>query len=307
MMKFFTLAYTAGTFLVPGVNCDGPPTLSYPYGPKTKFPVGQSTNYTSLDSTSTSPPFGGTVFISKKVLTENDPNAFNKRIKYIGRECRSIYHEHLEKWVELKNAFVFKIKFKDGIKFIVWVDPKYKSKKRAKEVIKKMIPSWGTIPEFLRRDIHVIAILSEGEGANADVTGGVITWHEKTFDIDEGYNEEVCFHEAAHTSVDFDVYNTDGWDAAVKADRNYISEYASDYPDDEDVAESFGAWYALKSGRLDQSDNEKITSAIPHRLALFDDLYSDDADWFPVSGQKSGRKYKRPKKKDWGTSYDCEK
>mmetsp|Transcript_26232 Transcript_26232/g.52289 ORF Transcript_26232/g.52289 Transcript_26232/m.52289 type:complete len:306 (-) Transcript_26232:104-1021(-) len=305
-MKFFTLAYTVGTILVPGVNCGGPPALTKPYEQKSKFPVGRSANYTSLDSTNKLPPYGGTVWISKMVLTKNDPNASNKRAKYGGKKCRQIYHQHLSKWIRLKNTFLFRMTFNDGIKFWVWVDPKYKSVRRAKKVITKMIPILGTLPEFLRRDIHVIAILKKGEGANADVLGGVITLHEKSFEMAEGYNEEVCLHEGAHTSVDDNLYNTAGWNRAVKADNKYISDYASDYSNGEDVAESFGAWFALKSGRLKNSDNKKITSAIPNRLALFDNLYSyDDADWFPISGKKSGRQYKTPTIRDYGDWYHC--
>merc|ERR1712038_444546 len=277
--------------------------MGNPYLPKEKFS-------TSRLSDSNSPPYWGSVFIDHAVLTNEDPNAIRSRTRYKGQKCRTIWHGHLGEWLNIE-VFTFKMFFKDKIKFYVWVDPKYGSRSEAKKVAKRVTRSLGTLPEFLRSDIHIIAILSEGDGANADVSGGVITWHEKTFDEDggnkkESYVEEVNIHEAAHTSIDNDIYGTAAWDNAVRADPTYISQYAKDYPNSEDVAESFGAWYALKSGRLNDSDREKITEAIPNRLALFDDMYSNENTyWYPVSGERSGRKYKSPTKKDWGAWYHC--
>eukprot|EP00555_Chaetoceros_dichaeta_P006540 CAMPEP_0198265906 /NCGR_PEP_ID=MMETSP1447-20131203/25448_1 /TAXON_ID=420782 /ORGANISM="Chaetoceros dichaeta, Strain CCMP1751" /LENGTH=197 /DNA_ID=CAMNT_0043955673 /DNA_START=384 /DNA_END=977 /DNA_ORIENTATION=+ len=195
--------------------------------------------------------------------------------------------------------------FKDKIKFHVWVDPKYGSMKKAKEMARKVTRILGSLPEFLRRHVHVIAILSEGEGANIDGPGGVITWHENTFN-ENGFDEEGFMHETAHTIIDNDMYGTTAWESAVQADPNYISQYAKDYPDREDVAESFVAWYALKSGRLNNDDEEKISTAIPNRVALFDDLYSNE-DFYPVSGKKSGTKYSMPKKIDYngGWYHNC--
>lgn len=294
-------AFTVVLALVTGAYCDDPPTITNPYVPKEKISTSRSAD---------SPPYGGAVFIDHVVLTNEDPNAIQTRVKYRGQKCRTIWHQHLGEWLDIET-YIFKLFFKDNIKFYAWVDPKFGRKSKAKKVAKRVTRSLGTLPEFLRRDIHVIAILSEGDGANADISGGVITWHDKTFKEDggnkkESYVEEVYLHEVAHTSIDNDIYNTAEWENAVQADPTYISDYAKDYPNSEDVAESFGAWYALKSGRLNTSDEELITEAIPNRLALFDDLYSiGNTDWYPVSGEKSGRAYKSPKKKDWGSWYHC--
>lgn len=293
MTKFFKITLVV-LFLVTCVNCDGPPTIISSKKPHGKFSARQSTD---------SPPYQGTVFIDPAVLTDEDKNA-RKKLKYKGEKCRTIWHGHLDEWVDIK-IYMFKLIFKDGVKMNVWVDPEYGSMEKAKEVAMKVTRSLGNIHEFLRRRIYVIVILSEGEGASADPDGGVITWHEQTYDEEDGfYVEESYLHEAAHTSIDNDMYSTTAWDSAVEADSNYISVYARDNPDGEDVAESFGAWYALKSGRLNKSDTQKIMNAIPNRLALFDDFYSNQ-DSYPVSGKKSGRKYKMPKKKDYGDWYHC--
>jgi len=301
-MIFFALAYAVAFTLVTCAYCEeGPPTITKPYMPKGKFSTNRSKD---------SPPYYGAVYIDNVVLTKEDPNAIKNLVRFKGQKCRTIWHQHLEEWVNIE-AYIFQMMTKDKIKFYAWVDPKYGSKSKAKKIAKKVTKSLGSLPEFLRKDIHVIAILSEGGGANADTGGGVITWHEPTFKEDGGntkksYVEEVYTHEGAHTSIDNDIYYTDAWDNAVQADPNFISDYAKDSPDSEDVAESFGAWFALKSGRLDESDQKKITGAIPNRLALFDDLYSfENADWYPIYGKKSGKKYKTPTKKDWGGWYHC--
>ena len=47
-------------------------------------------------------------------------------------------------------------------------------------------------------------------------------------------------------SIDPYVYGQQGWNDAVLLDDNYLSTYAKDNPDSEDVAETFQAYIAVK-------------------------------------------------------------
>ena len=90
--------------------------------------------------------------------------------------------------------------------------------------------------------------------------------------------EEVMVHEAAHVSLDDRVEPDPEWLAAQKADGAYISKYAKNYPQREDVAESFLAYLAARylPSRISKSWETTILQTIPNRIAYFDALLSAD-------------------------------
>ena len=92
------------------------------------------------------------------------------------------------------------------------------------------------------------------------------------------YHEEVMVHEAAHVSLDPKVLSDPKWLAAQKADGAYISNYAKNYPQREDVAESFLAYLAARylPSRISKSWETTILQTIPNRIAFFDALLSAD-------------------------------
>ena len=72
---------------------------------------------------------------------------------------------------------------------------------------------------------------------------------------------------------DFEAYGyTAPTIADSTADGNFISTYARDYPNREDVAESFPMYYAqrYKPTRIPQSLRETIIKTMPNRILYFD-------------------------------------
>lgn len=88
----------------------------------------------------------------------------------------------------------------------------------------------------------------------------------------DGILEETLVHEACHASLDGAHSSAADWIAAQKADDSFISTYARDYPQQEDVAESFLCWLAVtyRSDRISEKDADKIKKTIPNRIAYFD-------------------------------------
>ena len=92
--------------------------------------------------------------------------------------------------------------------------------------------------------------------------------------------EEVMMHEAGHTSLDptwGGSVKKNPWKKAAKADDKFISQYAKDFPEREDVAETIQAWIAArcKSDRISKSTYKKITKGIPNRLKYLDEQNYD--------------------------------
>lgn len=85
--------------------------------------------------------------------------------------------------------------------------------------------------------------------------------------------EELFLHDAAHVSLDPGHKDAVGWLAAQEADGVFISNYARDHPDREDVAESALAYFAVRyrPRSLSPEDQWAILTAIPNRLAYFEE------------------------------------
>ena len=75
--------------------------------------------------------------------------------------------------------------------------------------------------------------------------------------------------------------NSRGWRAAQSADPEFISTYARDNRNREDIAESFLVFLAVRhrEERISNSLIKTITDAIPNRIAYFDEL---TFDWYPI-------------------------
>ena len=91
------------------------------------------------------------------------------------------------------------------------------------------------------------------------------------------FAEEIIVHEAAHCADD-EHRNTSGWKAAQDADPEFISNHAERYPHQEDFAETFSAWMAVRytPDRLDAAVLDTIADAIPNRLAYLDEAVAEE-------------------------------
>ena len=80
-------------------------------------------------------------------------------------------------------------------------------------------------------------------------------------------------HEGGHISLDLAHVNSAGWRAAQEADGVFISDYARDFPEGEDIAESILPYFAVRyrPERLTEADRSAILAAIPNRLVYFDE------------------------------------
>ena len=105
--------------------------------------------------------------------------------------------------------------------------------------------------------------------------------------IREGTLAEAFLHEGGHTSLDDRTKNDPAWIAAQEKDPGFISTYARDNPQREDIAESFPMWFAARyrKERISTVDYENIVQIMPNRLAYFD---AKKYDLGPQVDQNSG-------------------
>ena len=215
------------------------------------------------------PPFDGTVFISPQLITTSDPSSLVD-VTYTGRGMRDVFDRRVDRWITV-DAYLFDARYTWGnVEF--QVNPEFGSVDAARNEVDTYAHPLGRLPAFMMTNAREVEINDGVElfGGNPNGSFLVHTGQGQRY-IDDGFLEEVLFHEAAHVSLDTKHADASGWTAAQTADGVFISTYARDNPGREDVAESILPYYALRmSGRLRDTDQTAILVAIPNRLEYFD-------------------------------------
>ena len=217
------------------------------------------------------PPYEGTVFLDPNILTQSDPTAL-RSLTPRGRGDRIMFDRRVNGWITA-HAYLFATQFDDGLAIEIQVNPEFSAAAAVAEA-SKYAESIGRLPTLLRAGVETVW-LHRGRklfgGGNKNILIHLQMAEEYMRD---GFLEEALMHEGAHSSLDPQHRRSPGWRAAQAADGKYISKYALDHPDREDLAESFVPYFAVRHrvDRLPKAMRETILKAIPNRVAYFDSL-----------------------------------
>ncbi len=216
------------------------------------------------------PPFSGTIFIDPDIITASDPTTFVSAV-YTGQGDRLVYDRRVNDWITI-YAYLFDATFSDGLTTEIQVNPEFGSPEAAQIEADKYGAYIGQLPHVLRTDVQAVWIhqgVQPFGGGNFAIL--IHTGQSALYEAD-GILEETLVHEASHTSLDAYHAAAPEWLAAQTADGNFISTYAQDYPDREDIAESFLPYLAIRyrTGRISPSLADTINQTIPNRIAYFD-------------------------------------
>ena len=216
------------------------------------------------------PPFEGTAFLSPRLIDSSDSSSL-MNVTYAGRGMREVFDRRVDRWVTVE-AYLFDARYGWGtVEF--QVNPEFGSVDAARAEVDTYAPVLGRLPAFLMTNAREVEINAGVElfGGNANGSFLIHTGQGRIY-RDDGFLEEILFHEAAHVSLDARHASATGWRSAQAADGVFVSTYARDNPDREDVAESILPYWAVRqrSGRLRETDRTAILAAIPNRLEYFD-------------------------------------
>jgi hypothetical protein len=217
----------------------------------------------------TVPPYDGTIFFNGNIITTTDPTTLLS-VTDAGQGRRAMFDRRIN-GATYFDAYLFNAKFDDGLAAEIQVNPEFGSSDAARIPAQKYGAVIGKLPTALRTQVRTVWIhqgVQPFGGGNDN-----LLIHTGQADLYEGAGilEETLVHEACHTSLEADNFAAD-WIAAQQADGTFISTYARDNPQREDVAESFLCYLALRyrSARISEADADKILRAIPNRIAYFD-------------------------------------
>ena len=217
------------------------------------------------------PPFGGTIFVCRNIITDDDPTSF-KSVTPAGRGEVKMFDRRPKKPHKV-NAYLFTATFDDGQKMEIRVNPEFGADEAGKQA-KKYLHYIGQMPYLLREKVERVLIHKGKKGFGGGNAGLLIHTDMGESYIRGGILAETLCHEAAHTSLDRPHSASKGWLEAQKKDGTFISGYAKSNPRREDIAESYLLYFAVrhKPHRIDDKLREKITKTIPNRIAYFDSL-----------------------------------
>ena len=221
------------------------------------------------------PPFVGVEWLTPSIIDVSDPS-WLRSVTYAGRGERHLWDHVKQDWI-MRNAFLFNVKYegRQGLTEFQ-VHPEYGGEASAREQVDLYAPVIGRLPRVLLSNAKEVEIQSEPTNpysATANVTGIFhINPYLAEHRLSRGLLEETLIHEGGHVSLDLDHARSPGWQAAQRADGVFINNYARDFPEREDVAESILAYFVThyRPGRIAARDVDTILAAIPNRLAYFD-------------------------------------
>ena len=227
----------------------------------------------------TLPPFAGTIFIDPDIITSSDPTTF-QNLSFAGQGSRMMFDRRVNGWITV-NAYLFNARFDDGLIAEIQVNPEFGGSDVALDEANKYAEVIGRLPTALRKDVETVWIHKGTQPFGGGNNNLLIHVGQADLYVADGILEETFVHEAAHTSLDATHASAPAWLAAQSADPAFISTYARDFPNREDIAESFLPYLAIRyrSGRITQSLANTIMQTIPNRIAYFD---NQSFDMYPI-------------------------
>ncbi|WP_303964741.1 leucine-rich repeat domain-containing protein [Sporosarcina ureae] len=218
----------------------------------------------------TIPPYHGTVFVDPNIITANDSSSFTT-LRYKGMGNRTMYDRRSESWIQT-FPYLFQAEYSDGHPIEIQVNPEFPSIAEAESQALRFAHPIGQLPNYLRENVLTVWI-HKGTELFGGGNNNILIHTEQADEYTElGVLEEVLFHEATHTSLDSLYSHHPDWKAAQRYDENSISSYAKEFPDREDVAESFLLYYAIRQNpnRIHKEMADVIKNTIPNRIKFFD-------------------------------------
>ena len=237
-----------------------------------------------LTVVSADPPYSGTIFIDADIITTSDPSTFVDAI-YAGQGMRTMFDRRVNDWINV-NAFFFNTTFDDCLLCEIQVNPEFGSSDNASIEAETYGIEIGRLPTCLRNDVETVWIHLGTEPFGGGNNNILIHTGQAELYVEDGILEETLVHEASHTSLDAYHASSSGWLNAQSLDGEFISNYAQDNPNTEDIAESFLVYLAIqyRSDRISEETYQTITTTIPNRIQYFNE---QNFNMFPIDSSLS--------------------
>lgn len=213
----------------------------------------------------------GAVILGPNTIVESDPSRLQS-LSYLATTRRTIPDNRVRMDTDTE-VHVFAADFDNGQRVEMVVNTAIAPLSAAERQAEFYARILGQLDPIVAAGVQTVWI----QPGNANITGpfGGIVVHTGTASdfISRGAMEEVMAHEATHATLDAIYLDSREWQQAQKSDVAFISEYARDLVETEDLAESYVAYLIVKNAaRNPPALVQQIETGIPARLAFFRSL-----------------------------------
>ena len=176
------------------------------------------------------------------------------------------------------DTYFFEARYDDGSTLEIRIHPDLVGPADAAAQAERIAQPISLLPVELRANIKRVGFLDGVSTAQGDGGGEGIHVYEQNVLVREGAGrfEETMFHESVHTSID-DIYAASAkWIAAQESDEAFLTEYAAEFPETEDLAETaLYAWALLHHpDRISEADAAAWQELVPQRIAVIETILS---------------------------------
>lgn len=230
------------------------------------------------------PPFSDTAGTVFDIIRADDPGSF-LCLQPQGQAVRQIWDKRVD-GEPLVQAFLFTARFTDGTVIEIAINPEFGSAGAARSEALRYTTPLGQLPTAVRRGIDRFSVHGGDAGFHAGAGQVVVYAGRADQRLIYAHLEESLFHEAVHASWDADHRLAPDWIAAQAADGGFLTDYAANSPEREDLAET--ALFALAllhhPDRFPPVDSADARRAVPHRIAYIANLLPPGAPLIFVIG-----------------------
>lgn len=208
------------------------------------------------------------------LITDADPSCF-EALTFARFEKRAEMPDKTRDGL-FQPAYVFLARYSDGSKLNVFVDAGFESEDAAFQEAMRYVERFGKLPTALRGGVERLVVHKSEEATTAFSDRGLIVVYSAnaTKRIADNDLEETLFHESVHAAWDNKHAKSEGWKRSQFADGGFVTMYAKQKPQLEDLAESALFAFAVihHPDRLPEEDLTNIKRVIPNRILFIESL-----------------------------------
>ncbi|MBL4543091.1 MAG: hypothetical protein JKP98_10230 [Rhodobacteraceae bacterium] len=216
-------------------------------------------------------------------IRASDPSVF-QCLEYVGQDRREMPGHLRSNRLMADGTHVFTARFTDGTSVEIWVHADFGSARAAQTQAQRLTQPLGKLPTFMRARLNHVVVQEGDAAAFEEADGGFFAVYADNMATRLRNNdlEETVFHEAAHVTFDPEYAGGRAWRQAQRADGAYVTRYAQNNPQKEDIPETALFAYAMirYPGRLPANVEAAVRASVPGKLAFFETFFGPDRPQF---------------------------
>ena len=200
-------------------------------------------------------------------IREMDKDVFES-ILFLGREDKEMPDSRTDQLFDT-NTFIFQVNFTEGNPIEIWAHSSFTTIEAAEEFAQKIVHRLGKLPDFMRNNISHVVLHKGDATAFAEAAANFFVVYSENIDVRISNNdfEETVFHESVHATLDAIYLQNNQWTLAQQKDNAFITVFAENNPNKEDLAETTLFVYTLINfpERLPDNVSAWMTANIANR------------------------------------------